>query len=197
MLHLHAAIHCRVFPIVFSATSYHNRHADPIFTQLPPLYPILTTYEISCPSAIAHADSIPTTVCDSPRGDDVIETALSQMSIILASLPAAFASLFSALRSSDTLQGKVQIPNDFAVRDAIPQHVPIPTQTSLLMPAFPVDGVDANAPGNRLAQPSPTTAPATTNPPAPVRLEWDPDDRDLLLKSASRFQFTEVFGVII
>ena len=66
------------------------------------------------------------------------------------------------------------------------------------MPAALVDGAVANAPGQRLAQPPLPAAPATTNPlPPPARREWDPDDRDLLLKSANRPQFTEVSGVRI
>ena len=84
-----------------------------------------------------------------------------------------------------------------ASTDAMPQPVPIPTQTSLLMPAVPVDGAVLNAPGQRLAQPPPTAAPVNTNQPPHPRPEWDSDDRDLLLKSANRPQFTEPSGVRI
>ena len=71
-------------------------------------------------------------------------------------------------------------------------------KTSILMPTVPVDGAVANAPGQRLTQPPPPAATATTNPlPSSARPQWDPDDRDLLLKSANRPQFTEASGVRI
>ena len=108
----------------------------------------------------------------------------------LASLPAAFASLGSALRR----------PNDSTSRDAVPQPVPIPTQTSLLMLPVPVDNAVANAPDQRLAQPLPLATSAAANPlllPPSARPEWDPDDLDLLLKSTNRPQFTETSGVRI
>ena len=167
---------------LFSASApCHRRDAVHISSQLPLVHPISTTHEVPCPSATAHAVPSPTTVCESPRRDDAIETALSQMSIILASLPAAFASLGSALRRPDTPQSTIRLPNDFPARDAVPQPVPIPTQTSLLMPAATVDSAVANAPGERLPQPPPA-APTTTNlPPSSARPQWDPDDRDLLL----------------
>ena len=85
-----------------------------------------------------------------------------------------------------------------ASADAVPQPLPIPMPTSLLMPAVSVDSAVANAPGQRLAQPPPPAAPATTNPPPPsARPEWDPDYRDLLLKSANRPRYTESSGVRI
>ena len=143
----------------------HRRDAVHISSQLPPMHPISTTHEVPGPSTTAHAVPSPTTVCESPRRDDAIETALSQMSIILASLPAVFASLGSALRRPDTPQCTIRLPNDFPSRDAVPQPVPIPTQTSLLMPAATVDSAVAIAPGQRLPQPPPPAAPATTNPP--------------------------------
>ena len=114
----------RVPDYFFSATSSHSHcNVDPIFSHLPPLHPIVTTHEAPGFSVPEHAVPSPTTVGNSPRRDDAIEVALSQ---ILAALPAAFASLGSALRR----------PNDSSFRDAVPQPVPIQTQTSLLMPAF-------------------------------------------------------------
>ena len=65
------------------------------------------------------------------------------------------------------------------------------------MPVVPVDNAVANALGQRLAQPPPPAAPTTTNSPSPARPKWDPDDRDLLLKSANRPRFTESTGVCI
>ena len=66
------------------------------------------------------------------------------------------------------------------------------------MPATQVDNAVANAPGQRLAQPLPTAAPAATNPPQPrARPLWDPEDRDMLLKSPNRPQFSESSGVRI
>ena len=106
----------------------------------------------------------------------------------LAALPADFASLGSALRR----------PTDFTLRDAIPQKVPILTQIFCVMPAVPVDNAVENAPDQRLAQPLPLATSAAANPippPPSARTEWDPDDRDLLLKSANRFRFTESYGV--
>ena len=68
------------------------------------------------------------------------------------------------------------------------------------MPAVPVDNAVANAPDQRLAQPLPLATSAAANmlplPPS-TRPEWDPDDRDLLLKSANRPRFTESSGVRI
>ena len=64
------------------------------------------------------------------------------------------------------------------------------------MSTVTVDSAVANAYGQRLAQPPPPAAPATTNPPpSSERSQWDPNDRDLLLKSANRLQFTEASGV--
>ena len=66
------------------------------------------------------------------------------------------------------------------------------------MPAVSVDNAVANALGQRLGQPPPPAAPATANlPPPSARPESDPDDRDLLLKSANRPRFTESLGVRI
>ena len=85
-----------------------------------------------------------------------------------------------------------------AYTDVVPQPVPIPKQTSLLMAAATVDSAVANAPGQHLPQLLPPAAPATTNPPpSSARPQWDPDDRDLLLKSANLPQFTEASGVRI
>ena len=129
----------RVPDYFFSAASSHyHRNVDPVFAHLPPLHPIVTTNEVPNSSVTEHAVPSPTTECESPRVD-AIETALSQMSAALASLaalPAAFASLGSALRR----------PIDSTSRDAVPQPVPIPTQTSLLMPAVSVNNAVANAP---------------------------------------------------
>ena len=66
------------------------------------------------------------------------------------------------------------------------------------MPAVSVDSAVANAPGQRLAQPPPSAAPVTSKLPSPsVRHEWDPDDCDLLFKSANRPRFAESSGVCI
>ena len=66
------------------------------------------------------------------------------------------------------------------------------------MPAATVDSTVANAPGQRLAQPPPPAAQATTNLlPSSSRPKWDAYDCDLLLKFASRPQFTEASGVRI
>ena len=142
----------------FSATSSCGRRdADPIMSQLPPLHPIATTREVPNFTLPEHAVPSPTTECESPRRDDAIEAALSQMSDALASLasyPAAFASLGSALCRQ----------NDSTSRDAVPQPVPIPTQNSFLVPAVPVDNAVANAPDQRLAQPLPLATSAAANP---------------------------------
>ena len=118
--------------------------------------------------------------------------------VSLAALPAAFASLGSALRRSDTLQGTIWLSNDPAARDAVRQPVPIPTQAPLFMPAAFVDGAVANAPGQRLAQPLPLVVPRTINTlPPTARPKCDLDDRYLLLKSANRPQFNKTSGVRI
>ena len=161
--------------------------------QLPPLHPISTTREVPNFSLSEHAVPSPTIECESPRRIDAIETALSEMSAALdslAALPDAFALLGTTLRR----------PNDSTSRDAVPQQLPILIQTSLLMPAVPVDNAVANAADQRLAQPLPLVTSAATNPlppPPSARPEWDPDDHDLLLKSTNRPWFTESFGVRI
>ena len=150
-----------------AASSHYHHNVDPVFAHLPPLHPIVTTYEVPNSSVPEHAVPSPTTECESPRRVDALETALSQMSAVLASLsalPAGFASLGSALRR----------PNDSTSRDAFPQPVPILTQTSLLMLAVPIDNADANAPDQLLAQPLPLETSAAANPlppPSSVRLE--------------------------
>ena len=148
------------------------------------------THVVPCTSATVHAVPSPTTVCNSPQTNDDTQAAISQIA-------AALGSLGFEIRRREAPQSAVQLMMHGASTDAVPQPVPIPKQTSLLMPAVLVDGAVANAPGQRLAQPPPTAAPATTNPPPRARLEWDPDDRDLLLKSANRPQFTEASGVRI
>ena len=188
---------------LFSATPSHHRNADPEFTYLPPLHPIFTTYKVPCYLATVHAVSSLTTKCKSPRRDDAIETALSQMSVALdslAAIPAALASLCLALRRSDITQGTIQLPNDSASRDAVFQPGPIPIQTSLLMLAVPVDNAVANAADQRLAQPLPSATTGASNQPPPppsARFVWDLDECDLLLKSANRPRCTESSGVCI
>ena len=169
----------RVSDYYFSATSHRYRNVEPTSYKLPPLHPISTAHEVACSLVPEHCVPSPTTVCESPRRDDAIESALSQMSI-------AFASLGAALRRPDA-QRNANLSLVYGVSDdAVPQPAPIPTQTSLPKPATQVDNAVENALGQRLAQPLPTAAPATTNPPQPLaRPEWDPKDRDLLFKSAN------------
>ena len=58
----------RVPDYFFSATSSnHNRYADSIFSNLPPLHPISTTHKVPCNSVPEHAVPSPTTVCNSPQ----------------------------------------------------------------------------------------------------------------------------------
>ena len=182
----------RVPDYFFSATSHHNRYADSIFFNLPPLHPISTTHEVPCTSVPEHAVPSPTTVCNSPQTNDIVQAAFSQFVAAFGSLGFDF-----EIRRREAPRNAVQPPIYGASADAVPQPVPIPTQTSLLIPVVPVDGAVANALGQRIAQPQPLAAPATTNPPPPARPLWDPDDRDLLLKSANRSQFTEACGVRI
>ena len=84
-----------------------------------------------------------------------------------------------------------------ASSDAVPQPVPIPTRTFLLMFAAPIENAVSNAPNQRLAQPPPPTAPAITNLPPVARHEWNSGYRNLLLKSANRVRFTKSSGVLI
>ena len=106
----------RVPDFLVSATSSHYRNVDSIFTQLLPLPLISTNNKVPYPLATAPAVPSPTTICDFSRRDDAIETALSQMSIILVSLSAAFASLGYALRRPDTPQSTIRFPTDFTAR---------------------------------------------------------------------------------
>ena len=116
----------------------------------------------------------------------------------ISQIAAALGSLCFEIRRREAPQSAVQLMMHGASTDAVPQPVSITTQTSLLMPAASVDSAVANAPGQRLAQPLPPAAPATTNPPpSSARPQWVPDDRDLLIKSANRPQFTEASGVRI
>ena len=178
----------------FSATSSCGRRdADPIMSQLPPLYSIATTREVFCSSAPEHVVSSPTTVCNSPQTNDAAQAALVQIAALLCSLG-------FGIHRQEAPQNVVQLPIYGACADAVPQSVPIPTQASLLMPAVRVDNAVANAPDQRVAQPLPllTTAAANLTPPPPsARPVWDPDDRDLLLKSANRPRFIKSSGVRI
>ena len=121
---------------------------------------------------------------------DAIEAALSQIS-------AAFASLGSILRRPEPLRSAPQPPNYCASDNGVPLSTPNPFRTSLLMPGAPRDYAVAKAPDHRLAQPSPPVAPAATHASPSPRLDWDPEDRDLLLKSSNRPRFTESSGVRI
>ena len=161
--------------------------------QLPPQHPIRTTHDVPSTSATVHAFPSPTTVCNSLQTNDDTQAAISQIAAALGSLGFDF-----EIRRREAPQSAIQPVMYGASTDAVPQPVPIPTQTSLLIPAVSVDSAVANAPGQRLAQPPPPSAPAMTNlPPPSARPRWDPDDSDLLLKSANRPQFTEASGVRI
>ena len=96
------------------------------------------------------------------------------------------------IRRQEAPQSAMQPPMYNASANAVPKPVPIPTQTSLLMPAVSVNSAVANLPGHRITQLQPAATPDATNPPPPsARPELDPDNRDLLLKSANRSRFTK------
>ena len=186
----------RVPDYYFYVTSSHcHRNVDTIFAHLPQLHPIPTTHEVPCTSATVHAVPSPTTDCNSPQTNDDTQSAISKIAGALGSFGFDF-----QIRRRKAPQNAIQPMMHGGITDAVPQPVPIPTQTSLLMPAVPVDNAVANTPDQCLAQPLPPATTAAANPPPPplsARPEWDPDDRDLLLKSANRPRFTELSGVRI
>ena len=176
----------------FSATSSrHYRNADPIFSHLPPLHPISTTHEVPRFPAYEIAVPSPTTVCNLPQPNDAAQSALAQVAALLSTLG------FGIHRQEAPLSD-VLPRHDGASENAVPLPVPIPIQTSLLMPVGQADNAVANAPGQRPAQQLPAAAPAAVNPqPSSVRPKWDPEVRDLLLKSANRPRFLESSGIRI
>ena len=132
-----------------------------------------------------------TTVCNSAQPDNTSQATLTQIESLLGSLG------FGIYRQ-EAPQNAVQLPIYGELADAVPQPVPISTQTSLLMPAVPVSDAVANAPDQRLTQQLPPTTTAAVNPPPPpARPEWNTADRDLLFKSANRPRFMESLGVRI
>ena len=178
----------------FSASApCHRRDAEHISSRLPPLHPISTAYEAPRFSASGHAVPSPTTACSRPHPNGDTEARFARLEAAIALLTLGHES-----RRQHAPRDAVQSPNHGVAADAVSITIPIPTQTSLLMPEATVDSAVADAPGQRLAQQPPPAAPATTNPPpSSARPQWDSDDRDLLLKSAIRPQFTEAGGVRI
>ena len=178
---------------VSSSAPCHRRDAVHISSRLPPLYPISKAQEVPCTSANVHAVPSPTTVCNPPQPDNTSQATLTQIVALLGSLG-------FGIHRQEAPQNAVQLPIYGASADAVPLPVPIPTQASLLMPAVRVDNAVANAPDQRVAQLLPPSTTAAANPPPPppsTRPVWDPDDRDLLLKSANRPRFMESCGVCI
>ena len=178
----------------FSASApCHRRDAEHISSRLPPLHPISTAYEAPRFPASGHAVPSPTTACSTPHPNGDTEARFARLEAAIALLTLGHDS-----RRQDAPRDAVQPPNYGASADAVPLPAPVPTQATLLMPCVPVDDAVASAPGQRLAQPrSPDTPAATHIPPSSARPEWDPDDRDLLLKSSNRPRFTESSGIRI
>ena len=178
----------------FSASApCHRRDAEHISSRLSPLHPIFTAYEASLFPASNHAVPSPTTAWSTPHPNGDIEARFARLEAAIALLTLGYDS-----RRQNAPRDTVQPPNYGASADAVPLNAPVQTQASLLMPCVPVDGAVASAFGKRLAQPpSPDTPAATHIPPPSARPEWDPDNRDLLLKSANRPRFTEFSGVRI
>ena len=161
-------------------------------SQLPLLHPISTTYKVSCSSAIVHLVPSFTTFCNSQQYNDDTQARLARIEAAFNLLTLGYDP-----RRQVAYQSTIQLPIYGASADAVPQFIMIPTQIFLLMPVVPLDGAVATAPGQRQAQPPPPAGYEITYPPPPARPEWNPDDRDLLLRSANRFRFTEVSGVRI
>ena len=153
--------------------------------QLDRFRPIATRQEFFCYLISQHDVPSSSTLCDSPQTNDSNQAAISQ---IVADL----VSLSFEPRRHEAPRILTEHPNHGVFGDAVLQVMTIPTQSSLLKPASPDDNAVANASNQRLAEPLTTAAPATVNSPPPAaRSKCDPDDRELLLKSANRLCFTK------
>ena len=142
----------------------HRREAMNISSQLSPLHPISTAHKVFSFHLLYTPSKVLQQFAIHRKINDDTQTAISKIA-------AALRSLGFNRRRRTTPQNAVQLMMHNASTDAVPQPVPIPMQISLLMPAVPVNGIVANAPSQRVANPTPTVVPATTNPPPPARPE--------------------------
>ena len=121
--------------IIFSASAlWHCRDAEHISSLLSPLHPISTAYKASRFPASGNAVSSPTT-CSTPHYDCDTEARLARIEAAIALLTLGYDS-----RGQEASRDADQPPNHKASADAVLFTVPIPMQTSLLMPCVPVDG---------------------------------------------------------
>ena len=133
----------------FSASApCHRRDAVHISSRRLPLNPISTAYEAPRFPASGHAVLSPTTACSTPHSNGDTEARLARIETAIALLTLGHDS-----RRQEASRDAVQPLNYGVSANAVPFPVPIPRQTSLLMPAATVDSAVANAPGQRLAQP--------------------------------------------
>ena len=144
----------------FASAPCHRRDEMHILSWYPPLHPISTAYEAPRFPASCHAVPSPTTACSTPHSNGDAEARLARIEAAIALL-----TLGHDWRRHEVLRDAVQPLNYGVLSDVVLLPVPIPKQTSLLMPAATVDSVVANAPNQRLVQPPLPAAPATTNPP--------------------------------